>query len=157
MTAPTGSSALHDLGTEQLRAHVAGQLTRCRDRSLLLTGAVDDDDLVKQHSRLMSPLVWDLAHVGNQPPASYLQAKEPEPLKFPDGHQRARFDPKLHASEVTPAAPDMTKTAEALEKAKAPKAPEAAVEKKAEPAPEPAPAPAEAAEEPRGRNGGKRR
>jgi iron(II)-dependent oxidoreductase len=66
MTAPTGSSTRHDLGTEQLRAYVAGQLTRCRDRSLLLTGAVDDDDLVKQHSRLMSPLVWDLAHVGNQ-------------------------------------------------------------------------------------------
>ncbi|MEO5875803.1 MAG: ergothioneine biosynthesis protein EgtB, partial [Streptosporangiaceae bacterium] len=27
---------------------------------------VDDDDLVRQHSSLMSPLVWDLAHVGNQ-------------------------------------------------------------------------------------------
>jgi iron(II)-dependent oxidoreductase len=31
-----------------------------------LTDAVDDDDLVRQHSPLMSPLVWDLAHVGNQ-------------------------------------------------------------------------------------------
>ena len=27
---------------------------------------MDDDDLVRQHSRLMSPLVWDLAHIGNQ-------------------------------------------------------------------------------------------
>ncbi|GGM61489.1 hercynine oxygenase [Dactylosporangium sucinum] len=27
---------------------------------------MDDDDLVKQHSPLMSPLVWDLAHIGNQ-------------------------------------------------------------------------------------------
>jgi iron(II)-dependent oxidoreductase len=41
-------------------------LTRARDRSQLLTDAVDDDDLVRQHSPLMSPLVWDLAHVGNQ-------------------------------------------------------------------------------------------
>ena len=32
----------------------------------MLTDAVDDDDLVRQHSPLMSPLVWDLAHVGNQ-------------------------------------------------------------------------------------------
>ena len=31
-----------------------------------LTDAVDEADLVAQHSPLMSPLVWDLAHVGNQ-------------------------------------------------------------------------------------------
>ncbi len=31
-----------------------------------LTSAVDDADLVRQHSPLMSPLVWDLAHIGNQ-------------------------------------------------------------------------------------------
>jgi gamma-glutamyl hercynylcysteine S-oxide synthase len=27
---------------------------------------VDDDDLVRHHSPLMSPLVWDLAHIANQ-------------------------------------------------------------------------------------------
>ncbi len=52
--------------TEDLRRHVAAQLDRTRRRSTGLTGAVDDDDLVKQHSPLMSPLVWDLAHVGSQ-------------------------------------------------------------------------------------------
>ncbi len=52
--------------TEQLRERVATSLIRARERSRLLTDSVDDDDLVKQHSRLMSPLVWDLAHVGNQ-------------------------------------------------------------------------------------------
>ena len=51
---------------EQLRAHVAEVLTRSRERSTALTDAVDDDDLVRQHSPLMSPLVWDLAHIGNQ-------------------------------------------------------------------------------------------
>ena len=51
---------------EQWRCRVAEVLTRARDRSQLLTDAVDDDDLVRQHSTLMSPLVWDLAHVGNQ-------------------------------------------------------------------------------------------
>jgi gamma-glutamyl hercynylcysteine S-oxide synthase len=48
------------------RTHVAEVLTRARKRSRLLTDAVDNDDLVRQHSPLMSPLVWDLAHVGNQ-------------------------------------------------------------------------------------------
>jgi iron(II)-dependent oxidoreductase len=32
---------------------------------MMLTAA-EDDDLIRQHSPLMSPLVWDLAHVGNQ-------------------------------------------------------------------------------------------
>jgi iron(II)-dependent oxidoreductase len=52
--------------TEQLRDGVEQALRRARQRSVLLTDAVDDDDLVKQHSKLMSPLVWDLAHIGNQ-------------------------------------------------------------------------------------------
>jgi iron(II)-dependent oxidoreductase len=49
-----------------IRTRIAEELTRSRDRSVALTDAVDDEDLVKQHSPLMSPLVWDLAHVGNQ-------------------------------------------------------------------------------------------
>ena len=31
-----------------------------------MTDVLDDAELVRQHSRLMSPLVWDLAHIGNQ-------------------------------------------------------------------------------------------
>jgi iron(II)-dependent oxidoreductase len=53
-------------GTEALRDTVEQALCRSRDRSVALTDAVDDDDLVRQHSKLMSPLVWDLAHIGNQ-------------------------------------------------------------------------------------------
>jgi iron(II)-dependent oxidoreductase len=49
-----------------LREHVATELERARRRSAVLTDAVDDADLVRQHSPLMSPLVWDLAHIGNQ-------------------------------------------------------------------------------------------
>jgi iron(II)-dependent oxidoreductase len=52
--------------TDRLRDRVAVELERARDRTVTLTEAVDDDDLVRQHSPLMSPLVWDLAHVGNQ-------------------------------------------------------------------------------------------
>jgi iron(II)-dependent oxidoreductase len=49
-----------------LKSRIADQLTHARSRTALLADSVDDDDLVKQHSPLMSPLVWDLAHVGNQ-------------------------------------------------------------------------------------------
>ncbi|USX52426.1 ergothioneine biosynthesis protein EgtB [Lentzea sp. HUAS12] len=52
--------------TEQLREQVAEELLRSRARSTALTDAVDEHDLVRQHSKLMSPLVWDLAHIGNQ-------------------------------------------------------------------------------------------
>ncbi|GAB6899413.1 ergothioneine biosynthesis protein EgtB [Kineosporia succinea] len=49
----------------QVRERLAADLIRARERTLLLT-SVDDTELVHQHSPLMSPLVWDLAHIGNQ-------------------------------------------------------------------------------------------
>ncbi|WP_243795715.1 ergothioneine biosynthesis protein EgtB [Saccharopolyspora gloriosae] len=51
---------------ERLRSRVADELIRTRRRSVALTESVDDDDLTRQHSPLMSPLVWDLAHIGSQ-------------------------------------------------------------------------------------------
>src|SRR3989440_3282736 len=52
--------------SEAIRARIGAELERTRGRTTVLTDAVDGGDLVKQHSPLMSPLVWDLAHVGNQ-------------------------------------------------------------------------------------------
>src|SRR5438034_8923852 len=52
--------------TDGIRAHVAAELDRSRRRTAVLTDSVDEDDLVRQHSPLMSPLIWDYAHVGNQ-------------------------------------------------------------------------------------------
>jgi gamma-glutamyl hercynylcysteine S-oxide synthase len=52
--------------TQQLRERIAAELIAARDRTTLLTSCVDDADLVRQHSPLMSPLVWDLAHIANQ-------------------------------------------------------------------------------------------
>ncbi|MEV7116848.1 ergothioneine biosynthesis protein EgtB [Kitasatospora griseola] len=49
-----------------LRELIATELLAARERTALLTGAVEDAELVAQHSPLMSPLVWDLAHIGNQ-------------------------------------------------------------------------------------------
>ncbi|MFE3543531.1 ergothioneine biosynthesis protein EgtB [Nocardia sp. NPDC059177] len=49
-----------------MRARIAEVLRRARDRTATLTDAVDEAELTAQHSPLMSPLVWDLAHIGNQ-------------------------------------------------------------------------------------------
>src|SRR5207245_5902111 len=48
-----------------LREQVADELDGARRRSLGLLAPLDDRALTVQHSPLMSPLVWDLAHVGN--------------------------------------------------------------------------------------------
>jgi iron(II)-dependent oxidoreductase len=48
-----------------LKEVVATELEGARRRSLSLLEPVDEQDLVIQHSPIMSPLVWDLAHVGN--------------------------------------------------------------------------------------------
>ena len=53
------------LDPETLRGVIARELTGARQRTSLLTDSVDEADLVRQHSPLMSPLVWDLAHIAN--------------------------------------------------------------------------------------------
>ncbi|MFE6448822.1 ergothioneine biosynthesis protein EgtB [Nocardiopsis dassonvillei] len=51
---------------ERAKERIAVELDRARDRSNGLTlHALDEEELLAQHSPLMSPLVWDLAHVGN--------------------------------------------------------------------------------------------
>ncbi|MDA0566875.1 ergothioneine biosynthesis protein EgtB [Streptomonospora sp. S1-112] len=51
---------------DRLRARIAAELDQGRRRSVGLTvEALDEAELLAQHSPLMSPLVWDLAHVGN--------------------------------------------------------------------------------------------
>jgi iron(II)-dependent oxidoreductase len=59
-------SARSDGDAEALRERIARELLAARDRTTLLTSVIDEPELVKQHSPLMSPLVWDLAHIANQ-------------------------------------------------------------------------------------------
>jgi iron(II)-dependent oxidoreductase len=62
MTRPTTTQPPADL-----RQRIADGLDRARQRSIALTTDVlDTPELTAQHSPIMSPLVWDLAHVGNQ-------------------------------------------------------------------------------------------
>jgi gamma-glutamyl hercynylcysteine S-oxide synthase len=68
MTAGQGGSGGMGPPREEnaLREMIARELTGARQRTALLTDSVDEADLVSQHSPLMSPLVWDLAHIANQ-------------------------------------------------------------------------------------------
>jgi iron(II)-dependent oxidoreductase len=55
-----------DLSDDAVREQLAVELARVRRRSEALTiDVLDEDELLHQHSALMSPLVWDYAHVGN--------------------------------------------------------------------------------------------
>lgn len=59
----TGPEAVADVG--ELRDVLAGMLAESRTRTLGLLAPFDDAVLHRQHDPLMSPLVWDLAHVAN--------------------------------------------------------------------------------------------
>jgi hypothetical protein len=46
------------------KRELAGALSRAREATLRLIEQVDEEQLVAQVSPIMSPLVWDLAHIG---------------------------------------------------------------------------------------------
>jgi iron(II)-dependent oxidoreductase len=47
-----------------LKAAIVAELDAARKRTFAFLARVSDDDQMRQHSPLMSPLVWDLAHIG---------------------------------------------------------------------------------------------
>jgi iron(II)-dependent oxidoreductase len=49
----------------ELHARIQAELEAARERTDALLAPVSDADLVRQFSPLMSPLVWDLAHIGH--------------------------------------------------------------------------------------------
>ena len=49
---------------EPTKTEVAAALERAREKTLRLVEPLDDELLLAQVSPLMSPLVWDLAHIG---------------------------------------------------------------------------------------------
>jgi iron(II)-dependent oxidoreductase len=79
-----------------VKERAARQLEAVRQRSLTLLDPVPEQDLVRQHSPLMSPLVWDLAHVGNYEEIWLLRtiaglpAKDPELDDIYDAFRHAR-------------------------------------------------------------------
>lgn len=81
---------------DDLRAGLAAALEASRHRTQVLTGGLDDDDLVAQHSPLMSPFVWDLVHIANYEElwlaraAGALAAYRPELDELYDAFRHAR-------------------------------------------------------------------
>jgi iron(II)-dependent oxidoreductase len=51
--------------TETLRTELELALAACRRRLERLTAPLDDEAMHRQHDRIMSPLLWDVGHVGN--------------------------------------------------------------------------------------------
>jgi iron(II)-dependent oxidoreductase len=48
-----------------LKERIAAEFAAARERTLRLLEPLSDDELTRQYSPLMSPLVWDLAHIGH--------------------------------------------------------------------------------------------
>ena len=91
------------------RESLAQRLTKARDRTLALV-EFDDAELHRQYDPLMSPLVWDLAHIGwqeelwllrdNNPQQPGMLAHDVERLYDAFRNPRAsRVDLPLHAAD----------------------------------------------------------
>ncbi|MQY10410.1 Hercynine oxygenase [Streptomyces sp. RB5] len=94
-----------DLRTD-LRDRARTALERARRRTLALTDCLDDDGLTAQHSPLMSPLVWDLAHIGSQEDIWLLRAAGRGPGLRPDLDDM--YDAFQHPRADRPALPLLT-------------------------------------------------
>jgi len=70
------------------------ELTLARERLLALVGSVPETELVHQHSELMSPPVWDVAHVANYEEQWLVRALSARPVS--DGALDAIYDAFRH-------------------------------------------------------------
>lgn len=65
MDAPSHTIRGMDTKRGALRETLVQQLEETRKRTRLLLEPVSDEDLGKQHDKIMSPLIWDYGHIGN--------------------------------------------------------------------------------------------
>jgi iron(II)-dependent oxidoreductase len=56
-------TATHQASPPSPEEQALDGLARARERTLALVAHLDEDDLTKVHSPIMSPLVWDLGHI----------------------------------------------------------------------------------------------
>jgi iron(II)-dependent oxidoreductase len=94
------------------RETLARDLTRARDRTLRLTD-FDDAELCRQYDPLMSPLVWDLAHIGQQEELWLLRGGDPDrPGMLPqpvDGLYDAFVHSRASRAELPLLSPDQAR------------------------------------------------
>jgi len=53
------------LSSNDLRSTIAARLAEARERTLLLVEGLSDEDLLRKHDPLMSPILWDLGHIAH--------------------------------------------------------------------------------------------
>lgn len=87
-----------------MREQVARQLEDARARTLLLTD-LDEPTLVAQHDPLMSPLVWDLAHIGQQEELWLLRAGDPASPGLLPPDVESLYDAFKHSRAQRPSLP----------------------------------------------------
>lgn len=78
------------------REALARDLTLARDRTLRIVDH-DDDELFRAHDPLMSPLVWDLAHIGWQEELWLLRANDPARPGLLESHIERCYDAFLNS------------------------------------------------------------
>jgi gamma-glutamyl hercynylcysteine S-oxide synthase len=87
-----------------MRDDVVRDLERARNRTLGLTD-LDEPTLVAQHDPLMSPLVWDLAHVGQQEELWLLRGGDPSRPGMLDPDVDSLYDAFKHPRAERPSLP----------------------------------------------------
>src|SRR5215831_2232954 len=87
-----------------MRENVVRDLERARARTLRLTD-LDDPTLLAQHDPLMSPLVWDLAHVGQQEELWLLRGGDPSRPGMLPPEVDSLYDAFKHRRADRPALP----------------------------------------------------
>jgi iron(II)-dependent oxidoreductase len=93
----------------ELGASPIGQLAETRARTMEIVAPLDDEDLKRQHSRLMSPIAWDLGHIAHF--EEQWLCRDAEHLGDP-GQGGATYDPLLTPRArrdqlVLPSVPDI--------------------------------------------------
>ena len=76
--------------------NLADELTRARERTLRLV-EFDETELRRQYHPLMSPLVWDLAHIGQQEELWLLRDGNPESPGLLDPNIEGLYDAFVHS------------------------------------------------------------
>jgi iron(II)-dependent oxidoreductase len=88
---------------------LASGLTVARTRTLALTD-FDDDELTTAHNPLMGPLVWDLAHVGQQEDFWVLRGGDPGRESVLPSEVDRLYDAFLHPRPERPSLPLLSAT-----------------------------------------------
>jgi iron(II)-dependent oxidoreductase len=81
---------------------IVDELTAARQRTVDLLAPFDDDFLRAQHAPIMSPLVWDLAHVGNYEEQWLVRALGGDPI---GAHLDDLYDAFRHPRPNRPSLP----------------------------------------------------